>query len=416
MQAAGPAKPIFSLARALRYLNGSRLSEFPMRLWIALSVLAVLALVGPATYFVFFDRGETAQRLSGDPHPEFYPEGHPQPKAVVLEEMTHDFGFLQIGGVGKTKFTLRNEGESDLKLSKGHVSCKCTLAELPRLTLAPGEEMVISIEWSAEEPNPRFQEMVSILTNDREQPSLDFIISGQITKVLQTEPDSLIVQSIPSGQNETASFVLYSSAFDHFKVLGHEWSDPETADSFAAEFTPAAQEDLQRVGGRSGYRVNVHVKPGLPLGRFSQRLIMETDIEEQPPLEFPVKGTVIGEISVIGGSGEWDPAKGLLKLGQIRSRKGTERKLRLIVRGVDQPIEVKDVRVTPPEALAAHLGETETVGENFAIPLRIEVPPGSPATNCLGTGKDKFGEIFIETDHPRDPKVRILVQFAVVKD
>ena len=45
----------------------------------------------------------------------------------------------------------------------------------------------------------------------------------------------------------------------------------------------------------------------------------------------------------------------------------------------------------------------------------IEIPPGSPTVDCLGSEQGKLGEIILESTHPQVPKLRILVRFAVVK-
>jgi hypothetical protein len=47
------------------------------------------------------------------------------------------------------------------------------------------------------------------------------------------------------------------------------------------------------------------------------------------------------------------------------------------------------------------------------IPLTIRVRGGAPAAKRLGPDQGGYGEIEIETKHPRVPKLRIAVSFAV---
>jgi hypothetical protein len=46
------------------------------------------------------------------------------------------------------------------------------------------------------------------------------------------------------------------------------------------------------------------------------------------------------------------------------------------------------------------------------MPLTVEVPPGAPDANYLGS-PGKLGEILLETTHPEAKQVRLLVQLAV---
>ena len=63
------------------------------------------------------------------------------------------------------------------------------------------------------------------------------------------------------------------------------------------------------------------------------------------------------------------------------------------------------------------LGQPSEINHGAVVetPLVIEIPPGSPAVNRLGSDQGKLGEIILETTHPRVPKVRILVRLAVEK-
>jgi hypothetical protein len=66
-----------------------------------------------------------------------------------------------------------------------------------------------------------------------------------------------------------------------------------------------------------------------------------------------------------------------------------------------------------PSLLAVTLGEREELGNVVAIPLVVEIPPGSPAANYLGYTPDTTGEIVIPTNHPELGEVRLKVTFAV---
>jgi len=110
---------------------------------------------------------------------------------------------------------------------------------------------------------------------------------------------------------------------------------------------------------------------------------------------------------------EWDQDQGVARLGTIDSDKGTKRQLKLMIRGQHrQEIELQDPLVRP-DVLKVTLGKREELGNVSAVPLTIEVPPGSPAVNYLGYTPEGTGEIVIPTNQPKLGEVRMKVTFAV---
>ncbi len=119
-----------------------------------------------------------------------------------------------------------------------------------------------------------------------------------------------------------------------------------------------------------------------------------------------------GEIAVVGPG--WDADTGILSLGTISSREGAQRRLMLVVRGPSRKnVTFKPVEVVP-DLLKVSLGQRSEINHGAVVetPLIIDVPPGSPAVNRLGSDQAKLGEIILETTHPHVPKLRILVRLA----
>ncbi len=132
-------------------------------------------------------------------------------------------------------------------------------------------------------------------------------------------------------------------------------------------------------------------------------------------ITLPIEGIVGSEIAVAGPG--WDPDKGVLTLGPVSSTAGAERRLTLIVRGpIRDRVAFKPIQVSP-SLLRVSLGEKHAINGGIVVttPLVIEIPPGSPTVDCLGSDLGRLGEIILESTHPQVPKMRFLVRFAVVK-
>jgi hypothetical protein len=164
---------------------------------------------------------------------------------------------------------------------------------------------------------------------------------------------------------------------------------------------------------RSGYLVDVTVKPGLPLGGFRQTILVQTGLKSVPTVQIPLAGTVVGDISIVGQG--WDEENGILTLGRVSSYQGAQRRLLLFTRGsLAKQVQFTLVRCDPDllQVDQQKLKETTTIGSGTVsqTPLVIRIPKGSRRAYYLGSD---LGEILIKTNHPDIPLLRIHVRFAV---
>src|SRR5262249_51160095 len=155
---------------------------FSMKRWIILAVL-VVAITSTATIAVQYlpldsvAPGEVAFPAPGK-------EGGPKPEAVVEGEKTHHFGMAaQHGGI-KKDWVIRNQGNSDLELTKGEVACTCTSLKFTggkeSAKLKPGEQTTLHLTFDTRESNGPYHKSATILTNDPVHPSIEFIADGTV--------------------------------------------------------------------------------------------------------------------------------------------------------------------------------------------------------------------------------------------
>ncbi len=153
-------------------------------------------------------------------------------------------------------------------------------------------------------------------------------------------------------------------------------------------------------------------------------------LAESPVVDVPIEGTIDSDVSVVGRG--WNGDLGRLVIGPVKSAEGTTRRLQLIVRGpYRHDIKIQPGKVDPPwlkvtvgqpselkgRAADEHgvAGESGAAGESGVtqIPLTLEIPPGSPPTNRLGSEAAKYAEVFLETNHPEIKQIRMYLQFVV---
>ena len=190
------------------------------------------------------------------------------------------------------------------------------------------------------------------------------------------------------------------------RFKGTTLSDPSLERFFQVDDVPLAADELRKQKGvTSGVLVRVTVKPGLPLGRFQQTILLSTNLTADPEVDLPLFGSV-GEVSLVGPG--WSSETGVLDIGAVDGRSVTQRRLIVLARGPNAKEMKFKVASVEPDFLKVKLGKTtvEDTGLLSQTELLIEIPASktlgkkAPA-NYLGGENGKLGEILLETTHPQ---------------
>ncbi|HET6884319.1 MAG TPA: DUF1573 domain-containing protein [Pirellulales bacterium] len=337
-----------------------------------------------------------------------------EPVAVV-EESEFDFGHLRNKTLDNRRvFKIRNEGQAPLEFKGSSVSCtKCTFVDLPKEPIAPGETGEVVVRWNVDTYEDHFRQSATVKTNDPEHEAIRLVITGKVVRPLQVEPQSLVFSNVQVGDPAEVQFAMNAYFSDDLKVLNHSFSDAATAEYFDVATQPTPKEKLPE-GAHSGVEVTVKLKPGLPVGSFTQTLVLKTNLEEEPETSVSIKGDVAGAVTVFGKG--WERDFKYLEIGTIPQSQGAKRTLFVLVHG-----DVADLKLDPPEVdedvLKVSYGDLVEMkqGTVVKVPVNIEIPPGSALVNHMG-GKGRLAQILISSNKPALGRVKLSVKFAVVAD
>lgn len=339
-----------------------------------------------------------------------------QPRAVV-DETEFNFGFLPNSSTDhRHSFVVKNEGTAPLKLLRSDVSCnKCTFANLPADPIPPGGSAAVQVRWNINLTENVFRQYVDVHTNDREHPLLRLIITGKVVHPFAFEPRELVFSNIRVGEPADGTAFLLGYFSDQLKVLEHSLSNPDLAPYFDVALTELTPDELPQ-GVKSAIKIDVTLKPGLPLGAFKQKILLKTNLENDAEQQLTVSGNIAGPVS-IAGSG-WDQEHGILSIGQVKQSQGAKRKLTLIIRGKQFAETALESEKVQPDLLKVTYGKVNQVrgGATIMAPVEIEIPAGAPLVNHMGSNQGKLGEIVVRFNNAGLPPVKLLVQFAVVED
>jgi hypothetical protein len=327
-------------------------------------------------------------------------------------ETAYNFGNMERGATLKHAFQVRNTGDAPLTVKVINTTCKCTVGDLAKNELAPGEESDILLEWTAKTPAGPFRHGATIGTNDPRQSRVELVVEGDVVESSSVVPAELVFSNVPVGQSATAYVYVISNLQPEVKVLNYKFSDEQMAQQFQVDITPAKKDELPIPGAMAGVKVTATYQAGNTIGQSLGWLELTTDLEKSPKLSVLVVTSVVGDISVYGPG--WVPRLGLLNLGSAYSNSGKRVRLNLAVRGEHAATTEVGVVKTDPDFLRVTLGERQQMGETLAhIPLFVEIPKGSPPMVRTGEPASTDALIVLKSNHPNASEIQLRVHFTV---
>jgi len=338
-----------------------------------------------------------------------------RPKVEVVGEDSYEFDAMERNATGTHTFVLKNVGGAALALQEGTTSCTCTLSNLSKSELLPGETAEVTLEWKPRSYDVEFQQTATVKTNDPNRPEVALTVSGRIVHTVMPMPTNVDFSGISGHEPISRQVGVYCYRAGEFRIDAVKFADEKLAEHLSVrieEMPPSALE--AEVGAKSGVVLTITAKPGLPQGPINQTILLTTNLESFPVVDIPVRGNVIGEISFFGNA-KFDGELNVVSLGRVKRDVGASVKLYVMAKGPHrQDVEFSVGDVTP-DFLAVQIGQPREINDGAVISreIAIEVPGGSPFVDHLGQELESLGKVTIRTTHPNAPELPLYVRFSV---
>ncbi len=363
--------------------------------WIILAVIVVILTASATFLSLYLNDPETAPKHSART------ATGPQPKVEIDEALLFDFGSMPQQSTGTHSWKIKNVGDGDLELWMESSTCSCTIAKLSsktgeakkKVVVKPGDSTDIDLEWQTKTFRDAYSKGATIGTNDFSRQSFQLNVKGTVhPPVVVYPPEMIRFDAISNEEPNQGRIAVYSPDRPEMKITKVTSSRPEF---IVAQVTPFTDDDRKHLKvNKGGWRVDVVVKPGMPVGNFQDEITIETDHPLQSRFTVSVAGRTTGPISVVPLG---------LRITDISSKKGGSGVLTMLVRGgrvtkfeVVQKPEKVNVRIEP--------SDTETQKGRYLI--HIDVPPGTPPGQI-----DEM--LIIKTDHPHASELKIPINILI---
>jgi hypothetical protein len=369
--------------------------------WIVLAVI-VVALTAVAAFFVNTpDTGPDARTPVEEATPG------PHSKLEISGPMMHEFGTMSQHDSGTHGWEVKNVGEANLELwLDGKPTCHCTIAEFEtagkaeegtpakKVVVEPNKSTKVNLKWETREWKDReYVQSATFGTNDPARPMFTVSVKGVVVPPIIVMPPQMI--SLPSVSTEDPTrqkFAVYSMDRPETKITKVVTSRPAYIVANPVQFGKDSDEaKIFKV--KNGYRVDVEVKPGMPIGNFHDEIVITTDHPRMPELKLSIGGSVSGPISAIPS---------VVRIPNVSSKIGVTKEIALLVRGKES-VNFEVARKPEQVEIAVERNDAQTKGRYL---MRVTVPKGTAAGRIEGL-------IILKTDHPRASELKIPVDIYV---
>ena len=334
------------------------------------------------------------------------------PKAAVLNGVRYNFGTIDRFASDSHEFEIRNNGDAPLVLTLGTTTCKCTSFAFEKGELAPGETTKVKLEWTVKTTDSMFEQSAELKTNDPEHRVISLTIHGTVVDTVRPDQPQLTLGEVSSNEPQTARMRIHTYRDPELVIEKYEWARPEHADHFELSFEPLSPAELAKEPGAvAGVEMELTIKPGLPLGPLTHMLRLTTNLKNRDPLEIPVMGTIVSDVT-IAGSGVYAD-KLLLSWGNLEQGQAHQKTIYLLVKGpYRNETELRIESIQPSGELTATLGEP--LRDNPKViryPLTLQMP--ETVLPVVRNSDETYALVKFAIKHPQVNEMTVRVRYTV---
>jgi hypothetical protein len=100
-----------------------------------------------------------------------YLKGKPEQRPKVhFDATTYNFGEIKEGSVVEHSYIIENHGKGDLIIHRTKASCGCTVAELEKTIIKPGEQTFLKVKFDSHGMSGFMSKAVTFICNDPDNP------------------------------------------------------------------------------------------------------------------------------------------------------------------------------------------------------------------------------------------------------
>jgi len=105
---------------------------------------------------------------------------NPEPNSGLQDEFSWDFGKVKAGQILTHEFTLKNNSLTTLHIKNVNTSCGCTVYEVSKKELSPGENSTIKVQFDSQGYFGEVRQFVYVTIDNPDEPILKYTIKATV--------------------------------------------------------------------------------------------------------------------------------------------------------------------------------------------------------------------------------------------
>lgn len=348
------------------------------------------------------------------------------PKVEVINGTKHDFGTMEMGASRRHKFVFKNVGTVPVSLSVKGSTCKCTIGDIEKPSLEPGDETSVELTWTAKSMLSEFAQTATIeVLPSREE--IQLAVTGFVSRSLVFEPNRILLGEVSTRDSKVVKTTLYSHYEKPLEIKKMIWSDAASSGLVLLEWNVRKLEEGEVArfkDAKYAADITVSIDKGMPTQPLNAFVEVQTNCieKESEKLQFSVVGKFLSDVRIIGGE-NYDEQKNIFTIGRVSSKEETVKRFLLGVRsdgGNIPKVGVHQVRylnedgvVVPLESLQVKIEEESRRGNQVLFRVELIVPKGAKPVSLMGTNAKNFGRLELETDVKFSERILVHLRLEV---
>lgn len=231
--------------------------------------------------------------------------------AIEFDSCWTDKGFFSAEEPAEFVIRFRNPGTQPATVKVLSSSCLCTTVKLSHEVLPPNQEGSLQITVAPGGKRGRFRQRVLLETSDPAAPLVPVTIAGTVISSSLISTRKVSFGEVSRGGKSSAAFVVHDPETRNLQVIEGfpAWSGQKAPAGVACSVERSkieSEEDvpdlvLRNSAAPGDYLVNatVTLEPDCPLGQFSGRIVLETNLPAPwSKLTVPFRGQAVSDVSV----------------------------------------------------------------------------------------------------------------------
>lgn len=212
---------------------------------------------------------------------------------ITLSMESWDFGTKWYGEECAAEVSLSNTGVGPLTILSIKSSCGCTVAKPVSggawngKVLAPGESDKMALSYNTKKGVKAVSQKITIETNDRERPRIEFDVKGEVKNAYDAKPDMRATFSRLERETQATEVIELTNNMPEKVFLKVRPGSTGAFDVKLEETEPGMK-----------YKLLISTKPPLNLGSNTAEIVLETGMERMPTMQVPVSAYISPRVSV----------------------------------------------------------------------------------------------------------------------